>query len=127
MTVLTVVGIRPSVIVKDDVILTLLSLIAVVAVLVLMMMLYLDTCMTSMLLQKSLHGQKPVSVQLDPLVGVSHTGVFDQGPEHHEEADEEVDVDALHVGDLGQGRVDRVAESGHGEDSGDPQTNSGRR
>ena len=62
MTVLTVVGIRPSVIVKDDVILTLLSLIAVVAVLVLMMMLYLDTCMTSMLLQKSLHGQKPVSV-----------------------------------------------------------------
>ena len=52
VAVLTVVGIGPGVIVKDDVVLTLLSLIAVVAVLLLMMMmmLYLDTCMTSMLI-----------------------------------------------------------------------------
>ena len=128
MAVLTVVGIGPGVIVKDDVVLTLLPLIAVVAVLLLMMMmmLYLDTCMTSsMLIQKSLHGQEPVPMQLDPLVSVADTGVLDQGPEHHEEADEEVDVDALHVGDLGQGRVDRVAEGGHGQHSGHPQAHPG--
>ena len=52
-----------------------------------------------------------------------HTGIFNQGAEDHEEADEEVDVDGLHVGNLGQGGVDRVDQGGHGQDGGDPQTN----
>ena len=68
-------------------------------------------------------GQEPVLSQLDPLVCVADAGILDQGPEHHEEADKEVDVDGLHVGNLGQGGVDRVDQGGHGQDGGDPQTN----
>ena len=49
--------------------------------------------------------------ELDSLVGVSHAGVLDQGPEYHEEADEEVNIYGLHVGDLRQGGIDRVAVS----------------
>ena len=126
LIVLAVVRIGPGVIVVNDVIL-ILSLIAVVAVLLLL--LYLDTRVTStsMLVQKSLHGQEPVPVKLDPLVGVAHTGVLYQGTEHHEEAHEEVDVDTLHVGNLGQGGVDAVAEGGHGEHSGHPQADPGGR
>ena len=67
--------------------------------------------------------QKPVFPQLDPLIRVADAGILDQRPKHHEEADKEVDVNGLHVGDLGQGRVDRVDQGGHGQDSGDPQTN----
>ena len=67
--------------------------------------------------------QEPVLPQLDPLVRVADAGILDQGPKHHEEADKEVDVDGLHVGDLGQGGVDRVDQGGHGEDGGDPQSN----
>ena len=122
VTVLAVIGIGPSVIVVNDVIL-ILSLITVVAVLLLL--LYLDTSVASMLLQKSLHGKEPVPVQLNPLVGVAHTGVLYQGTENHEEAHEEVDVYTLHVGHLGQGRIDAVAEGGHGENSGHAQTDPG--
>ena len=64
---------------------------------------------------------KPFLTEIYSLVCVSHTGVLYQGPEHHEEADEEIDVNGLHVGDLGQGGVDGVDEGGHGEDSGDTQ------
>ena len=67
--------------------------------------------------------QEPVLPQLDPLVRVADAGILDQGPKHHEEADKEVDVDGLHVGDLGQGGVDRVDQGGHGEDGGDTQSN----
>ena len=63
--------------------------------------------------------------QVYSLVGIANTGVLDQGSEHHEEADEQVDVDGLHVGDLGEGGVDGVDEGGHGEDSGDPQSYPG--
>ena len=97
--VLAVVRIGPGVIVVDDVIL-ILSLIAVVAVLLLL--LYFDTRVaSSMLVQKSLHSQESVPVKLDPLVSVAHTGVLYQGTENHEEAHEEIDVDTLHIGDLG--------------------------
>ena len=54
-------------------------------------------------------------------ISIADTGVFYQSSEHHEETDEQIDVDGLHVGDLGQGGVDGVDEGGHGEDSGDPQ------
>ena len=37
----------------------------------------------------------------------------------------EININGLHVGDLGQGGVDGVDEGGHGEDSGDPQSYSG--
>ena len=64
--------------------------------------------------------------QVYPLVCVAHTGVLDQGSEHHEEADEEVDVYGLHVGNLGQRGVDGVDEGGHGEHGGHPQPHPGR-
>ena len=67
--------------------------------------------------------QEPVLPQLYPLVRVADAGVLDQRPKHHEEADKEVDVDGLHVGDLWQGSIDRVDQGGHGQDGGDPQTN----
>ena len=51
-----------------------------------------------------------------------HTGIFNQGAEDHEEADEEVDVDGLHVGDLGQGRVHGVDEGGHRQHCRHPKT-----
>ena len=52
---------------------------------------------------------RSVPDELDPLISVSHAGVLDQGPKHHEEADEEVNIYGLHVGDLRQGGIDRVA------------------
>ena len=64
--------------------------------------------------------------QVYPLVGIANTGVLDQGSEHHEKADEQVDVYGLHVGDLGQGGVDGVDEGGHGEHGGHPQPHPGR-
>ena len=78
-----------------------------------------------LLLHDLLEGEVAILPQLDPLVSVAHTGVLDQGSEHHEEAGKEVDVDGLHVGDLGQGRVDGVDEGGHGEHSGHPQPHPG--
>ena len=57
-------------------------------------------------------------MKLNSLIRVSNAGVFNESPEDHEEADEEIDVNRLHVGDLGQRRVDGVAESRHGEDRG---------
>ena len=78
-----------------------------------------------LLLHHLLHRLKPDLPQLDSLVGVSHAGVLHHGPEHHEETDKEVYVDGLHVGDLGQGGVDRVDEGGHGEHSGHPQPHPG--
>ena len=52
---------------------------------------------------------RPVFPQLYPLGCVAHTRVLYQGPKHHEEADEEVNIYGLHVGDLRQGGIDRVA------------------
>ena len=80
----------------------------------------------SLLLHQFLHCLKSVLSKLDPLVGVANAGVLHHGPEHHEEADEQVDVNGLHVGDLGQGGVDRVDEGGHGEHGGHPQPHPGR-
>ena len=65
----------------------------------------------------------PVLPQLNPLISVANTSVLDQGPEDHEEADEQVDVDGLHVGDLGQRRIHRVDQGGHRQHSGDSQAN----
>ena len=79
-----------------------------------------------LLLHDLLHRFEPVLPQLDPLVGVAHTGVLNHGTEHHEEAHEEIDVDGLHVGDLWQSGVDGVDEGGHGEDRGDAQSYPGR-
>ena len=45
----------------------------------------------------------PPLVELDPLAGVAHRGELQQRPEHHPEAEGQVDVQRLHVGDLGQG------------------------
>ena len=42
-------------------------------------------------------------VHLDPLAAVGDGGILQQGPKHHAEAEGEVDVKGLHVGDLGQG------------------------
>ena len=78
-----------------------------------------------LLLHDLLEGVVAVLPQLDPLVCVANTGVLYQGSEHHEEAGEEVNVDGLHVGDLGQGGVDRVDEGGHGEHSGHSQPHPG--
>ena len=78
-----------------------------------------------LLLHHVLQGQVAVLPQLDPLVGVAHTGVLYQGGEHHEETGKQIDVDGLHVGYLGQGGVDGVDEGGHGEDSGDAKSYSG--
>jgi len=58
-----------------------------------------------LLLQHLLHGEKPVFPQLNPLVAVADAGVFDESTKDHEEADAQVDVDGLHVGDLGEGGV----------------------
>ena len=44
---------------------------------------------------------KPPHVELDPLAGVGDGGVLQQGAEHHEEADGEIDVKSLHVGYFG--------------------------
>ena len=79
-----------------------------------------------LLLHHLLHRLKSVLPELDPLVGVANAGVLHHGPEHHEEADEQVDVYRLHVGDLGQGSIDRVDEGGHGEHGGHPQPHPGR-
>ena len=63
--------------------------------------------------------------KVNPLVSVSHACVLDKGPKHHKETDKKVDVDRLHVGDLGQSSVDRVDEGGHGEHSGHSQPHPG--
>ena len=126
VAVLAVVGIVPGVVRVVDHVLVLVSLVAVVVLLPGVPGVDLDTLrLASMLLQEPLHGEEPVSDQLYPLVRVAHAGVLDQGPEHHEEADEEVDVDALHIGDLGQGGVDAVAEGGHGKHGGHAETHPG--
>ena len=64
-------------------------------------------------------------LDLDPLADVADRGVLQQGPEDHEEADGQVDVERLHVGDLGEGAVDGAHESDHGEDGGDAQAGPG--
>ena len=77
--------------------------------------------LTPMLFQKSLHRYESIPMKLDPLIGVTNTGVLNQSPKHHEETDKQINIHGLHVGYLGQGGVDGVDEGGHGEDSGDPQ------
>ena len=69
--------------------------------------------------------EKPGLPELYPLVCVAHTCVLYEGTEHHEEADEEVNIDGLHVGNLRQSSVDRVDEGGHGEHSGHAQAHPG--
>ena len=64
-------------------------------------------------------------IDLDSLPDVADRGVLQQGPEHHEEADGQVDVEGLHVGDLGEGAVDGAHEGDHGEDGGDAQAGPG--
>ena len=64
-------------------------------------------------------------MELNSLVRVADTGVLYQGSKHHEEADEEINIYRLHVGDFRQSSIDRVAEGGHGEDCGDAQTDPG--
>ena len=71
----------------------------------------------------SISSPPPVLPQLNPLISVANTGVLDQGPEDHEEANEQVDVDGLHVRDLGQRRIHRVDQGGHRQHSGDSQAN----
>ena len=78
-----------------------------------------------LLLHDLLHRLEPVLPQLNSFIRVAHTGIFYHGSKHHEETDEQIDVDGLHVGYLGQGGVDGVDEGGHGEDSGDPQSYPG--
>ena len=63
--------------------------------------------------------QEPVFPQLYPLGRVADAGVLYERAKHHEEADAQVDVDGLHVGDLGEGGVDGRHEGGHGEHGGD--------
>ena len=79
-----------------------------------------------LLLHHLLHRLEPVLPELDPLVGVANAGVLHHRPEHHEEADEQVDVYRFHVGDLGQGRVDAGHQRGHGEHGGHTQPHPGR-
>ena len=121
----------------DDSLLILLFLLAL-DVLVLMMMMLLLLLMVVMmmmnlkfstwsfvlpwLLDNSLHGQKSVSMKLNSLVCVAHTGVLYQGSKDHEETDKQIDVYWLHVGDFRQGSIDRVAEGRHGQHSGHAQT-----
>ena len=134
-----IVGIEFGVILEVDgsfliVLLTLDILVLLVMMMMVMMVLLLLLVMMMMnlefprwsfvfpwLLYYSLHGQKSVSMKLNSLVGVAHTGVLYQGSEHHEETDEQIDIYWLHVGDFRQGSIDRVAEGGHGEDRGDAQ------
>ena len=71
----------------------------------------------------SISSPPPVLPQLNPLISVANTGVLYQGPEDHEEANEQVDVDGLHVRDLGQRRIHRVDQGGHRQHSGDSQAN----
>ena len=59
--------------------------------------LYLFLHLELLLLHDLLEGEVAVLPQLDPLVGVSHARVLDQGSEHHEEAGKEVDIYGLHV------------------------------
>jgi len=79
-----------------------------------------------LLLGQLLHGQPAVLAQLDPLLCVADAGVLDEGAKDHEEADAQVDVDGLHVGDLGEGGVHAGHQGGHGEHSGDPEADAGR-
>ena len=46
-------------------------------------------------------GELPL-VEDDPFAGVADDGVLQQGAEHHEEADRQVDVQRLHVRDFWQ-------------------------
>ena len=62
------------------------------------------------LLHHLLQGQEPVLPELNPLVGVPHTGILYQSTKDHEETNKEVNVNGLHVGYIGQGRIDRVDE-----------------
>ena len=87
--------------------------------------LHLLSNLLPLLLHDLLHGFESVLPKLYSFISVSNTGILNHGTENHEETDEQVDVDGLHVGYLGQGGVDRVDEGGHGEDSGDPQSYSG--
>ena len=77
----------------------------------------------SLLLHQFLHRLKSVLSKLYPLVGVANAGILHHGTEHHEEADEQVDVHGLHVGDLGQRRIHRVDQCGHCKHRGDSQAN----
>ena len=87
---------------------------------------YLLERLLPLLLQHLLHGEKPVFPQLNPLVAVADAGVFNESTKDHEEADAQVDVDGLHVGDLGEGGVHAGHQGGHGEHSGDPEADAGR-
>ena len=69
---------------------------------------------------------KDLLSQVYPLICVADAGILNQSPEHHEETDEEINVDRLHVGNLGKGGVDRVDEGGHGEHGGHTQPHPGR-
>ena len=129
-----IIGIEFCVVLKVDN--SLLILFLALGVLVLMMMLLLLVMMMMMmnlefscwsfvlpwLLDYSLHGQKSVSMKLNSLVCVAHTGVLYQGSKDHEETDKQIDVYWLHVGDFRQGSIDRVAEGRHGQHSGHAQT-----
>ena len=106
-----IVGIELCVIFKVDsslliFLLTLDVLVLLVVMMVMMMMMLLLLLVMMMmnlefprwsfvfprLLYYSLHGQKSVSMKLNSLVGVAHTGVLYQGSEHHEETDEQIDI-----------------------------------
>ena len=54
-------------------------------------------------------------------------GVLDDREEGHREAAEQIDVDALHVGDLGQRGVRAPYERDHGQDGRDAESDACRR
>ena len=68
---------------------------------------------------------KDLLSQVYPLICVADAGILNQSPEHHEETDEEINVDRLHVGNLGKGGVDAVDEGSHGEHGGHAETHPG--
>ena len=76
-----------------------------------------------MLLYEPLHGNESVPVKLYSLVSVANTSILNEGTKHHEEADKEVNVDGLHVGDLGQSSIDTVTEGCHCQDCGHSKAN----
>ena len=77
-----------------------------------------------LLLSQLLNSQPPVLTQLDPLLSVADAGIFYQRTKDHEEAHAQVDINRLHVGDLGKGCIHTGHQRGHGEHSGDTQADS---
>ena len=78
----------------------------------------------SFFFQNFLHRKKPVFSQLNPLIRIPHHSVLYEGPEDHEEANLQVDVDGLHVGDLRQSSIYTRHQGCHGEHCGYTQPNS---